>query len=350
MKGRHFILIVFALTFIACRPADALNVHELNGSDLGLGVGARGIAMGGAQVALADDASAIYWNPAGMVQLPKSEGMLMMDVNPTRYSFKGAVLRPDDWRRSRFDWAVGVARTNRLKYIADGDWAAGNASHLIDLSMINVERNYVGGLNSRTTDNRFSVAARMPHKRNVSFGFTYIDFKCVTTFYLQGSGRTCQIVAYNAMDFGALYKVNDRKRFGLSLRNPFEPTKPRYMTIGGAWFRGRDTFTLDIERIYGQYGDDRRQVRFLMVRGGMERDMGNGWKARAGIILPLQAKTSTLGNIRSKLPAPKFGATVGAGYTWRDTTIDIALFGDPGKSYIENKKVFGTTLSLRQRF
>ena len=33
---------------------------------LKLGVGARSMAMGGAQVALADDGSALYWNPAGL--------------------------------------------------------------------------------------------------------------------------------------------------------------------------------------------------------------------------------------------------------------------------------------------
>ena len=36
---------------------------------LGIGVGARAEAMGGAFVAIADDPSALYWNPAGIVQM-----------------------------------------------------------------------------------------------------------------------------------------------------------------------------------------------------------------------------------------------------------------------------------------
>lgn len=36
---------------------------------LGIGVGARAEAMGGSFVAIADDPSALYWNPAGIVQL-----------------------------------------------------------------------------------------------------------------------------------------------------------------------------------------------------------------------------------------------------------------------------------------
>jgi hypothetical protein len=38
-----------------------------------MGVGARPLALGEAYVALADDISAIYWNPAGLVQLRRQE-------------------------------------------------------------------------------------------------------------------------------------------------------------------------------------------------------------------------------------------------------------------------------------
>ncbi len=43
-------------------PANGLNLN---------GVGARAIAMGGAFLGLADDFTAIYWNPAGMVQIKR---------------------------------------------------------------------------------------------------------------------------------------------------------------------------------------------------------------------------------------------------------------------------------------
>lgn len=43
------------------------------GSFLNLGTGARSLGMGGAFVGRADDASAIYWNSAGLAQLPRKE-------------------------------------------------------------------------------------------------------------------------------------------------------------------------------------------------------------------------------------------------------------------------------------
>lgn len=44
---------------------------------LKLGVGARALGLGGAFVAMADDASTVYWNPAGVANLERAELMVM---------------------------------------------------------------------------------------------------------------------------------------------------------------------------------------------------------------------------------------------------------------------------------
>src|SRR3989338_2738082 len=44
---------------------------------LNLPIGARAAGMGGAYTAVSEDASAIYWNPAGLVQIPKLSAIFM---------------------------------------------------------------------------------------------------------------------------------------------------------------------------------------------------------------------------------------------------------------------------------
>jgi len=65
---------------------------------LKIGVGSRGAAMGDAFVAIANDASALYWNPAGLVQFRSdqiffSHNKWVVDIN---HDFIGAVYHLDE--------------------------------------------------------------------------------------------------------------------------------------------------------------------------------------------------------------------------------------------------------------
>ncbi len=65
-------------------------------SFLELGIGARAMAMGGAFVAVADDGSAFYWNPAGVSTLLRSEvfGMYASLFNSLENHFQIGFTRP----------------------------------------------------------------------------------------------------------------------------------------------------------------------------------------------------------------------------------------------------------------
>ena len=71
----------------------------LGGTVLNLGVGARAEAMGGAFVAVANDVSALYWNPAGIGQLrePRFSGLHTEWVGGIRYEWAGFVQPIADW-------------------------------------------------------------------------------------------------------------------------------------------------------------------------------------------------------------------------------------------------------------
>jgi hypothetical protein len=70
------------------------------GDMMSIGVGARALGMGGAFAAVADDASAMYWNPAGIVNVKGVEvssvkllGMEGLDAN---YTYLNLIYNPGD--------------------------------------------------------------------------------------------------------------------------------------------------------------------------------------------------------------------------------------------------------------
>jgi len=68
------IIILSLILILALIPRPCLSVASSTGLDfLKIGVGARALALGEAYVAVADDITAIYWNPAGLVQLTQPE-------------------------------------------------------------------------------------------------------------------------------------------------------------------------------------------------------------------------------------------------------------------------------------
>ena len=68
---KNILLIVICVCFL-CTKVQAQNT-QYSGDPLLLGAGARALGLGGAFVAISDDATAIYWNPAGLTQQTQRE-------------------------------------------------------------------------------------------------------------------------------------------------------------------------------------------------------------------------------------------------------------------------------------
>src|ERR1700755_701261 len=64
-RGRLFMLVLLS----CCALGGAAQFRKYSNEFLNIGAGARGLAMGGAQVASAEDGNAGYWNPAGLVNV-----------------------------------------------------------------------------------------------------------------------------------------------------------------------------------------------------------------------------------------------------------------------------------------
>jgi len=77
LAGRKFILVSSTLLFTLFLPSLSLAAGTSSANFLKISVGPRASAMGEAFSALADDATAIYHNPAGLAQLKMGELYLM---------------------------------------------------------------------------------------------------------------------------------------------------------------------------------------------------------------------------------------------------------------------------------
>lgn len=162
---------VVTVLLLACPVMADVDFDRLSGSDLGLGVGARAIGLGGAFSAVADDGSALFWNPAGIARLDASQIYLSSGWPDTNETFS-LIVRPG----GNFPLTFAAGRFTRLRFSGDsgaGDWS-GYPAHLLDLSMIDVDETYSGQIKSNTFDYRFSVAGRMPFYERVYWGVSCI--------------------------------------------------------------------------------------------------------------------------------------------------------------------------------
>ncbi|MDP6985254.1 MAG: hypothetical protein QGG05_19420 [Candidatus Latescibacteria bacterium] len=131
-------LMAVTLTILIAVPASTQEERAVGNF---AGVGVRSMAMGGAFVGVADDFTAVFWNPAGLAQIQQREiyvglnrngfeNQSSMDgvsatanVNNTHFGSLGAVF-PWPVARGSFVIAAGINR------VSDLDWGLESSGHL----------------------------------------------------------------------------------------------------------------------------------------------------------------------------------------------------------------------------
>jgi hypothetical protein len=119
------IIISFALAgYITTEAKEVKKTGTTAAKFLSIGIGPRANAMGGAFTSISNDASALYWNPAGIALLDRYEGIftytsLFADIN---LNYVGVVLPAGDF--GSFGFAVTVLDFGEMdvttEYFPDG--------------------------------------------------------------------------------------------------------------------------------------------------------------------------------------------------------------------------------------
>ncbi len=167
-------------------------------------------------------------------------------------------------------------------------------------------------------------------------------------------------VEYNSFDLGVLYRLSEKTKIGLMIKNVYgfsfvekynAFSLPRYVTLGISSKRGGTTFALDCETIFGNFGGiSKREAKFLVIRTGLEKEIWNYYRVRFGLIFPLVAQLSTSGDLRKDMPWPKMGGAIGAGAEFGRFSVDLAAYGDPAKTYVEQEPEFAATGTVTLKF
>jgi len=204
----------FIFLFITCLLLNLLQGQtESNVSKVGttaapfleIEVGSRAIGMGGAFVAIANDATAIYWNPAGIARLPRSEAILIHTnwLVETNFDFSGIVI-PAGYMGS-FAVSVTSLRTDEMEVrtvlkpegtgekFSYGDLSAGlsYAKNLTDRFSIGINAKY--------------ISQRIWHMEAKGYAFDI-----GTLFRTQFNGM---VIGMTISNFGASLKLEGRDVF-----------------------------------------------------------------------------------------------------------------------------------------
>ena len=170
---------------------------------LKIGVSARGVAMGEAFTAVADDASAIYYNPAGLIQLENSEVILSHIDYPAgiAYEFVGFVY-PVPSAYAVFGFFTGGLWTDEMMETTTlMPYGTGRTFRASDF--------VVGGTFAKRLTDKFTVGGNMKFiNENLADKSAYGWAADVGTFYETGWKKI--IIAMLVSNFGSdMNFVND---------------------------------------------------------------------------------------------------------------------------------------------
>ncbi len=276
---------IIRLALLAAVPAYGESSGGQVGQFLSYGSGARALAMGGAYTAVSDDASATYWNPAGMSQLTRKELTLMQstlfaDTKLDFYSF----VKPS--KKGGSAWGLSLTKLGSAGF---------------ERVTATVDPN----TNTYTQIQKAGGFAVQEQAMSFAYGRKVVDHVSIGTALRQvtrsvDSSSDSSILA----DLGALIDAKEgARRYGISIKNVYSKvsgdTSDTYpfilrMGVSDQFFKKRLLLSLDIDKNFsanmayhfgGEFGFTKRFKGRFGIQGSQSEGLsetdvgfGYGWK------------------------------------------------------------------------
>jgi hypothetical protein len=181
------VVVLFTLSSLGYASFKKSDIGTASAQFLKIGIGARGIGMGGAQVAVTDDVNSIYWNPAGLMKITDRQLSVMDYIWFQDINYQTAVYA------QKTKYGVFGAMVNYLS-----------------MSAIQ-KRDNTGTQYGDFKPN--DTAVTLSYARNIKDIPVGANLKYVSSKIDDVSANAV------ALDLGGQYKYDDRLCFGLALQN-----------------------------------------------------------------------------------------------------------------------------------
>ncbi|MBD3272150.1 MAG: hypothetical protein GF384_06400 [Elusimicrobia bacterium] len=248
-------------------------------------VGAKAQSMGFAFTAIANNADASFWNPAGLLNLSTNIFSISLDaIRQSRLSTQ-EIIRGEPLRGRRLTFLVFAGQNGAIGFRPLSD-----IDETIILDSTDPDRNYE---KREVKINSFFLSAASAYNDAMNMGITvaYLNGRLGTVRTEQGSTASIGLDDGNGIkvDWSLLYKPNDVIAMGITGQNlpgiiwwgDYEKTTiPVFMQAGFmVRLTGLMSITYDYEKRFYRDGRDRPQIdhigmehivtEYLKIRGGM---------------------------------------------------------------------------------
>jgi hypothetical protein len=341
MKRVLFLSIFFWILSI---PKSFSQFRKYSNEFLNIGAGARGLAMGGAQVASVSDGTAAYWNPAGLAEVKNNPNINLMHAEYFagigKYDFGSIAIPVQNNKRtvgfSILRFAVDDIPNTLFLVEPDGNINYNNIQTFSSADyafLLSVAQNVKEIGNKKITA---GLNAKIIHRKVGSFAKAWgfgIDagVQMRADKWFVGISAKDVTTTFNAWSFN----FTDREKEVLYLTNNDIPIKsteltaPRVSIGGGYNFKLSKSIDLLAEANLDLTFDGKRNTvissNFMNVdpRIGLEASIKNSFFVRAGVTNFQQAlaDSDTLNQKKVWIYQP----SLGAGFKLNNVTIDYAF-------------------------